>query len=224
MLPSGTLFLPFVANRERTTNRFRYRGSADEPPSLIGKTMNMIRFILCATALLASAAPVHARPSDDTPRGTSITVESKGGDSPERVVPRQRPASGTPRLLSTNQWSEMMLKDDTVYLQLTDYGLKQALAPQDGKDKDEGFFGNVLKAMALSGVKQVLDHGLALALTDTRSAQVRDGQVVFVTCKGNEVFNQVKINNQVQKYPQEEAEGFVRNLNQVRSTLTACQP
>lgn len=185
--------------------------------------MNTIRLILCTAALLATAAPVHARSSDDTRHGTSITIESKDGESPERVVPRQRPASGSPRLLSTNQWSEMMLKDDTVYLQLTDYGLKQALAPQDGKDKDEGFFGNVLKAMALSGVKQVLDHGLALALADTRTAQVRDGQVVFVTCKGKEVFNQVKINNEVQKYPQDEAERFVRTLNQVRSKLPACQ-
>ena len=186
--------------------------------------MNTIRFILCTAALLASATSVHARAADDARRGTSITIESQDGESPEQVVPRQRPAAGTPRLLSTNQWSEMMLKDDTVYLQFTDYGLKQAMAPQDGHDKDEGFFGNVLKAMALSGVKQVLDHGLALALTDTRSAQVRDGQVVFVTCKGKEVFNQVKINDQVQKYPQDKAEDFVRNLNQVRSKLPACRP
>lgn len=186
--------------------------------------MDTIRFILCTAALLASATPVHARPSDDAHRGMGVTVESKGGESPEQVVPRQRPVSGTPRLLSTNQWSEMMLKDNTVYLQLTDYGMKQALAPQDGQDKDEGFFGNVVKAMALSGVKQVLDHGLALALVDTRSAQVRDGEVMFVTCKGKEVFNHVKINNQVQKYPQDKAEDFVRNLNQVRSKLAACQP
>jgi len=186
--------------------------------------MNMIRFILCTAAVLASATSAHAHASDDPPRGSSITIESKEGESPERVLPRQRAASGTPRLLSTNQWSEMMLKDDTVYLQLTDHGMKEVFTPQDGKEKDEGFFGNVVKAMAISGVKQVLDHSLALALVDTRSAQVRDGEIVFVTCKGKEVFNHVKVNNQVQKYPQDKAEDFARTLNQARSRLAACQP
>ena len=184
--------------------------------------MNTIRAILCTTALLASATCAHARSPDDSHHNSSITIDAK--DGPERVVPRQRPASGKPRLLSTNQWSEMMLKDETVYLQLTDYGMKQVMEPQDAHDKDEGFLGSVLKTMALSGVKQVLDHGLALSLVDTRSALVRDGEVVFVTCKGKEVFNQVKINDQVLKYPQASAEDFVNNVNRLRATLPACSP
>jgi hypothetical protein len=224
--------VPFVANRGPTGNGFRYRDHADQPRDdrptsatfdrVFGKNMNMIRAILCTTALLASATCAHARSPDDSRHGASITIDDK--DGPERVVPRQRPASGKPRLLSTNQWSEMMLKDETVYLQLTDYGMKQVMEPQDAHDKDEGFLGSVLKTMALSGVKQVLDHGLALSLVDTRSALVRDGEVVFVTCKGKEVFNQVKINDQVQKYPQASAEDFVNNVNRLRATLPACRP
>jgi hypothetical protein len=186
--------------------------------------MNMIRVILCTTAVLASATCAHAGTPAGNRHDSSITIDATDGDGPERVVPRQQPASGTPRLLSTNQWTEMMLKGDTVYLQLTDYGMKQVEEPQDAHDKDEGFLGSVLKAMALSGVKQFLNHGLALSLADTRSAQVRDGEVVFVTCQGKEVFNQVKINNEVQKYPQANAEDFVRNLNRLRATLPACRP
>lgn len=183
--------------------------------------MNMIRVILCTTAVLAGTTFAPARAAD-TNHSSSVTIDAK--DGPERVVPRQRPASGKPRLVSTNRWSEMMLKDETVYLQLTDYGMKQVMEPQDAHDKDEGFLGNVLKTMALSGVKQVLDHGLALSLVDTRSALVRDGEVVFVTCKGKEVFNQVKINDQVLKYPQASAEDFVNNVNRLRATLPACRP
>jgi hypothetical protein len=232
MPPSGTRIVPSVANRGLMVGRLRYRHPADPTRDdrttsatfdrFSGKDMNMIRAILCTTALLASATCAHAHASDDSRHGSGITIDAK--DGPERVVPRQRPASGKPRLLSTNQWSEMMLKDDTVYLQLTDYGMKQVMEPQDAHDKDEGFLGSVLKTMALSGVKQILDHGLALSLVDTRSALVRDGEVVFVTCKGQEVFNQVKINDQVQKYPQASAEDFVSNVNRVRATLPACRP
>jgi len=185
--------------------------------------MNTIRLILCTTALLASASTVHARPADEPRRTSSITVDAKDGDGPERVGPRQQSAAAKSRLLSTNGWSEMLVKGDDVYLQLTDYGLKQVMEPQDAHDKDDSFLGNVLKAMALSGIKQLLNHSIGLALADTRSALVRDGEVILVTCQGKEVFNKVKVNDQVQKYPQDRAEDFVKNLNRQRAKLPACR-
>jgi hypothetical protein len=185
--------------------------------------MKTIRVFLVSTLFLVSTTFAHAGSSDATHKSTSITVDDKNGDGPERIGSRQQPASGKPYLLSTNRWSEMMLKDDAVYMQLTDFGLKEVGDPKDAREKDEGFLGNVLKAMALSGVKQLLNHSLALSLADTRSAMVRDGEVVFVTCQGKEVFNKVKINDQVIKYPQENAQEFVRNLNRVRAKLPACR-
>jgi hypothetical protein len=185
--------------------------------------MTTIRILVVGTFLLVSSTFVHAHSSDETPKGSSITVDAKSGDGPERISSRQQPASGTRQLLSTNRWSEMMLKDDTVYLQLTDYGLKQVGGTRDAQDKDEGLLGNMLKTMALSGVRQLLDHSIGLSLVDTRSALARDGDVILVTCQGKEVFNKVKINDQVQKYPQEKAEEFVRNLNRARAKLPACR-
>ena len=185
--------------------------------------MNTIRVILCATAILASTTFVHAHASGDTRQNTTISIDAKEGDGPERITPRQRPASGKPYLQSTSRWTELMVKDDAVYLQLTDYGMKQVGEPQDAHDKDEGFLGNMLKSMALSGVKHFLDHGLALSLADMRSALVRNGEVILVTCQGKEVFNKVKINDQVQKYPQDKAEDFVRNVNQLREKFPACR-
>jgi hypothetical protein len=117
----------------------------------------------------------------------------------------------------------LMLKDDAVYMQLTDYGMKEVGEPQDARDKDEGFLGNMLRTMALSGVKQLLDHSLALSLADMRTALVRQGQVVLVTCQGKEVFNKVKINDQVQTYPQDQAEDFVKAVNRQREKLPACR-
>lgn len=99
-------------------------------------------------------------------------------------VAKREPTVSPSAIVVPNQWPEMMLKGDTVYLQLTDDGMKQVAERQDAHDKDEGFLDSVLKAMALSGVKQFLDHSLALSLVGTRSAQVRDGEVVFVTCRG----------------------------------------
>jgi hypothetical protein len=185
--------------------------------------MNTIRVLLVSAFLLMSTTVADARPSDETRKSSSITVDAKDGDGPERVTARQQPASEVSHLLSTNRWSEMMLKDDAVYVQLTDYGLRQVGDPQDAHDKDEGFLGSVLKAMALSGVKKLLNHSLALSLADTRFALVRDGEVILVTCQGKEVFNKVKINDQVQKYPQEPAEEFVKNLNRARAKLPACR-
>lgn len=185
--------------------------------------MNIIRVILCATAVLASTTFAHARSSGEARQSSTISIDAQEGDGPERVAHRQQAASGKAYLLSTSRRAEMMLKDDAVYLQLTDYGMKQVGEPQDAHENDESFLGNVLKAMALSGVKQLLNHSLALSLIDMRSALVRDGEVILVTCHGKEVFNKVKINDQVQKYPQDKAEDFVKNINRLREKLPACR-
>jgi hypothetical protein len=185
--------------------------------------MNTIRVILCATAVLATTTLAHAGPSDDPRHNSTVSIDAREKDSPERLGPRQPPASGKPSLQSTSRWTELMLKDDAVYMQLTDYGLKQVGEPQDVRDKDEGFLGNILKTMALSGVRQLLDHSIALPLADMRTALVRQRQVVLVTCQGKEVFNKVKINDQVQTYPQDQAEDFVRRVNRQREKLPACR-
>lgn len=185
--------------------------------------MNMIRVILCATVVLASTTFAHARPSGETRQRSTISMDAKEGDGPEHVADRQQPASGKPYLLSTNRWSEMMLKDDAVYLQLTNYGMQQVGDPQDAHEKDESFLGNVFRAMALSGVKQLFNHSLALSLIDMRSALVRDGQVILVTCQGKKVFNKVKLNSHEQKYRQDKAEDFVKTINRMRDKLPACR-
>jgi hypothetical protein len=133
--------------------------------------------------------PVHpAKPR----QGSAISIDAKEGDGPERIGPRRQPASGMPSLQSTSRWTELMLKDDAVVMQL-------------------------------SGVKQFLDHSLALSLADMRSARVRRGEVLLVTCQGKEVFNKVKINDQVQIYPQDKAEEFVKNVNRQREKFPACR-
>lgn len=184
--------------------------------------MNTLRTLLATAFLLAGTASMPAHAADATRKGASITLEDKDGDGPERIEGRQKALAGTPYLLSTNRWSEMMLRDNAVTMQLTDYGLKQ-VGEQDTGGKDEGLLGNMIKALALSGVRQLLNHSIALSLADTRSALVRDGEVILVTCKGKEVFNKVKINDQVQKYPRQDAEAFVRHLNRIRATLPACR-
>ena len=185
--------------------------------------MNTIRVMLCATAILATTTLAHAGPSGETRQNSTISIDAKEGDGPERFGPRQRPAAGKPHVQSTSRWTELMLKDDAVVMQLTDYGMKQIGEPEDAHDKDEGFLGNILKSMALSGVRQFLDHSLALSLADMRAAQVRRGEVVLVTCEGKEVFNTVKINDQVQTYPQDKAEDFVKAVNRQREKLPACR-
>ena len=184
--------------------------------------MKPIRTIACSIAILAVSGAAFAGQAVEARPGAGVSVMAKNGDGPERIGPRQQIGSRKLYLQSTNRWSEMMLKDDAVFLQLTDFGMQQVSQPQESREKDEGIFGNMVKAMALSGVKQLLDHSLALPLTEMRSARVRDGEVVLLTCKGKEVFNNVKINDQVQKFPQDQAEVFVSNLNRVRERLPAC--
>lgn len=181
--------------------------------------MKLIHMMVCATALLSFTNIAHA---GDTRAISGVSIEAGKDDGPERVAPRQLSPSRKPYLLSTNRLSEMMLKDDAVYLQFTDYGLKQIGNMEDTRQKDDGVFGNMIKAMALSGVRQLLDHSLAVSLSDMRTARVRDGEVVLVTCKGKEVFNNVKINGQVQKFPQDQAEEFVRSVNRLRERALAC--
>jgi hypothetical protein len=182
--------------------------------------MNTIRVMLCVSAFLATATFAHA---GETRQGSTISIDAKEGDGPERIGPRQRPTAGKPYLQSTSRWTELMLKDDEVVMQLTDYGMKQVGEPQGAHDKDEGFFGNMVRTMALSGVKQLLDHSLALPLADMRIALVRRSEVVLVTCQGKEVFNKVRINDQVQTYPQDKAEEFVKNINRQREQFPACR-
>jgi uncharacterized pyridoxamine 5'-phosphate oxidase family protein len=51
----------------------------------------------------------------------------------------------------------------------------------------------------------------------------RRGEVLLVTCQGKEVFNKVKINDQVQIYPEDKAEEFVKNVNRQREKFPACR-
>jgi hypothetical protein len=193
------------------------------PPSIDERnTMSFLRVIVCTTALLATVPLAHAASSGETRQGSGTSIDVKSSDGPERIGPRQQIVSGKPYLLSTAQWTEMMLKDDAVYLQLTSYGMKQVAEPQDTGKSDEGFFGNMIKSMALSGVRQLLDHSLALPLTEMRTAFVRDGSVVLVSCQGKEVFSNVKINGKEQKFPQDQAEDFVKKITRARAKLPAC--
>jgi len=184
--------------------------------------MSILRVIVCTTALLAITPLADAGTSGETRQGSGVSIDVKSGDGPERIGPRQQIVSSKPHLLSTNQWSEMMLKDEAVYLQLTSYGMKQVAQPQDTGKSEDSFLGNMIKSMALSGVRQLLDHSLALPLADMRTALVRDGEVVLVTCQGKEVFNKVKFNDQVQKFPADQAEDFVGKVNRARGKLPAC--
>jgi hypothetical protein len=184
--------------------------------------MSLLRLIVCTTALLAATPLAYAGTQADARQGSTVSIPAKDGDGPERIGPRQQAVSGKPHLLSTNQWSEMMLKDDAVYMQLTNQGMKQVTEPKETGKRDEGFFGNMIASMALSGVRQLLDHSLALPLRDMRTALVRDGDVVLVTCKGKEVFAKVKINDQAQKFQVDQAEEFVGVVNRARARLPAC--
>ncbi len=184
--------------------------------------MSFLRVIVCATALLATTPFTHAAAGSDARKGSSVTIDAQSSDGPERIGSRQQIVSGRPYLLSTAQWTEMMLKDDAVYLQLSSYGMKQVAEPQDTGKSNEGFLDNMIKSMALSGVRQLLDHSLALPLTEMRTASVRDGSVVLVSCQGKEVFSNVKINGKEQKFPQDQAEDFVKKITRARAKLPAC--
>lgn len=185
--------------------------------------MNILRVIVCA--VLMSATSAHAHRAAQESNSAPVPVQANSGNGPERIAARQQAVASKPYLLSTNRWSELMLKDETVYLQLTDYGMKQVVQPEpkSARDSDEGILGNMIRALALSGVKELLDHSLALSLTDMRTAIVRDGEVVLVTCQGKQVFNKVKFNDQVQKFPQDQAEEFVNSVNRLRRRLPACR-
>jgi hypothetical protein len=185
--------------------------------------MKTIRVILCATAVLAATSFTPVQASGENRQNSTISIDAKEGNGPERITDRQKLAPGKPYVLSTSGWTELMLKDDAVYMQLTDYGMKQIGEPQDAHDKEESFLGSVIKSMALSGVRQFLNHSIALSLTDMRTALVRNGEVILVTCQGKEIFNKVKINDQVQKYPQDKAEDFVKTINRQREKLPACR-
>lgn len=184
--------------------------------------MSVIRMIVCTAVLFTGTALSPTVQAAEARPGAGATVQARNGDGPERIGARQQVAARSPYLLSTNRWTEMMLKDDSVYMQLTDYGLKQVAEPKERDRQDDGVLGGVIKAMALSGVRQLLDHSLSLALTDIRTAQARDGDIVFVTCQGKEVFNKVKINGEVQKFPRDQAEAFAQTVNRVRSKLAVC--
>lgn len=183
--------------------------------------MKLFRIVLCASALLGSAAPTLAFAQNEHSHGVSIEAHESHGA--ERVRERRRPSLGQPHLLSTNRWSEMFLTNSAVYLQMTDDGIKEIGNDHDAETKDEGFLGHMVKAMALSGVKQLLDHSLELPLVDVRAASVRGGQVILVACDGKEVFDNVKVNGEVQTYPQDKAEDFVKMINRQRKSLPACK-
>lgn len=185
------------------------------------------RITLATIAAVATMNAAHAglTGAGHEERGSaavSVNIDSgKEPDGPEKIVARQPSSTGKHRLLSTNGWSELLLKDDSVFFQLTDSGMKKLDEPRRPQG-NEGLFDGIMSNVALSAVKNLLDHSIALPLRETKSAVVRNGEVVVVTCNGKEVFNQVKFNGSVQKYPQDAAGEFVRNLLHARARFPAC--
>lgn len=189
------------------------------------------RVLACTVATLTMAMPAcagamgSAQEPSATPNRVSVTGQDRdtAQDGPEKIGPRQDPSLASHRLLSTNRWSEMVVKDGAVFLQATDYGLKKVVEPQKAKNSNASIFEELLSSMTLTAFKSILDHSIGLPLTDTKSASVRDGEVIVLTCSGKEVFGKVTINDTVQKYPQDQAERFVKDIMQIRAKLPACK-
>jgi hypothetical protein len=116
----------------------------------------------------------------------------------------------------------MLLNDGSVLLQFTDHGIKTMGDQSQDKGGDVGLFEGIVRNVALSAVKNLFDHSIVLPLRDVSAATVRNGEVIVTTCSGREVFSQVKVNDAVQRYPQDGAEAFVKNLMLARRKQPPC--
>jgi hypothetical protein len=140
----------------------------------------MQRTAVCALALLLSAGISYA--AEKKP-GISLSFSSE--DPQTRLGPRRNVRDARLAITSRDGSTSLLLMNDVVAVQLTDRVVDKVAAGDDA---------NLLEEIIASGVRLALRKAVEYPIASIRSAEIRDGVLIFTNDKNKPVFTEIKVN------------------------------
>lgn len=142
----------------------------------------------------------------------------RDNDDNARVISRQPLHRAASTIQTRNGDVALLLVGNTLVMQLTDRGLGRVERDIDEDTKEEGAFARFISGVVRSGVRSLLDHGIEYPLAELREARYEDGRLVLIDRDGDEIFDDVEINDTdvMRSFAPAEARAFAARINQAR--------
>jgi hypothetical protein len=132
------------------------------------------------------------------------------------VVPRLAYNEADAAITSQDGLVDLLLTGDALILQFSDKKLDKISAEILEKDSgyDESHFVSVLKSMISSGVRTLLDRGLAIPLYEISSVEYTSGRLMILNIDGKEILKDVEIGNKplMEQFSRRDVRGFIAEV------------
>jgi hypothetical protein len=129
------------------------------------------------------------------------------------VVPRISPDAAESAIVTTDGMVYLLLTEKEIVIQFSDKKLDQIAADIDNEEMsmDESHFGTVLRTMVSSGIRTLLDRGLAIPLYEIGEISYNSGRLIILNMQGKEIFEDLEIDNQpvMEQFSRRDARGFI---------------
>jgi hypothetical protein len=171
-----------------------------------------MRTLALRSAAVGLALALFAHPA------TAQHRRDRHDDDNARVVSRQPLHRAASAIQTRNGEVALLLVGDRLVMQLTDRGLGKVDRDIDDDAKEEGAFARFISGVVRSGVRSLLDHGIEYPLSEIREARFQDGRLVLIDREGDEIFDDVEINDTdvMHSFAPAEARAFAARVNQAR--------
>ncbi len=123
--------------------------------------------------------------------GSLVTSEEIEVD----IIPRLAYDEAGFSITTQDKSADLLLTDAELILQFTDDYLENIAGDIRGEDEvsDTSHFASVLRSAISSGVRTLLDRALAIPLYEIEEIYYRDGRLVIINRKGEEMFEDTDI-------------------------------
>ncbi|HEU4457455.1 MAG TPA: hypothetical protein VFR81_30575 [Longimicrobium sp.] len=180
----------------------------------------MKRLFLAALAALSLVPAQHAAAQRTERHG--IEIGSLSEDAPARMGPRRDAREARLAITTTNDVVSLMLTGDVVAMQLTERTLRQVSGEieRDAAEEDDGgFLGRMIGSVVRNSVSTMLRRSIEYPVSELRSVDYRGGRLVFTSEEGEEIFEDVEVNDtrMVESFSPADARAFVREFQAIKA-------
>ena len=170
--------------------------------------------LLAAALLLAPAHDLAAQGR----HGSRVEVSDHDG----RMGPRRTLSQTDFAITTTNHMASLMLVDGKVAMQLTDRALRDIGRDMDQdarEEEDEGFLARTIANAVRNSVGSMLRRSIEYPVSEIESVEYRRGRLVFTTEDGEEIFENVEVNDTelMEAFSPSDAQAFVREFRALKA-------
>jgi hypothetical protein len=128
------------------------------------------------------------------------------------IIPRVSPEEADAAISSVDDKVDLLLFEDKIILQFSDLKLDLIAGEiREEKEYSDSHFVNILLSMVSSGVRTLLDRGLAIPLYEISEMSYSNNRLVILNMEGKEIFRDVKIDDKplMEQFSRSDARQFI---------------